>query len=341
MNNEIKLRQRFCKDCDIPVNAFDEPYFSDRLRLFDFLYDSVSKWELFTKEFKKYDSSEDYLNDYSRIKDEAIETVRSTEGFQLFSAYGVNDFSIKSKGLPSGRIYKPENNGRIYLSIDMKKANFSALHEYRDDIFGGAHTWEEFISRFTDNKHIINSKYIRQVIMGNLNPKRQTAYEKVLMDKLLTDILHAKVISKKHVAAFLADEIIFDVTDLENRHEVIADIYKISSQVPYMKTEVFSLHKIYGYGVDGYIKNNFSMSNAGCSIKVKCVDKDMMAFVARYLLKEPVTDSDRMFYYNGLPARFEQVPEIVTDMKFEVLTDENGRKYPYAILFDERGENRQ
>lgn len=313
MNNEIKLRQRFCKDCDIPVNVFDEPYFSDRLGLFDFLYDSVSKWELFTKEFKKYDSSEDYLNDYSRIKDEAIEAVRNTEGFQLFSAYGVNDFSIKNKGLPSNRIYKPENNGRIFLSIDMKKANFSALHEYRDDIFGGAHTWEEFISRFTNNKHIINSKYIRQVIMGNLNPKRQTAYEKMLMDKLLTDILHAKVISKENVAAFLADEIIFDVTNLENRREVIADIYKISGQVPYMNTEAFSLHKIYGYGVDGYIKNVCSMDNAGRSIKVKYVDKDMMAFVARYLLKEPVTDSDRTFYYNGLLAKFEQVPDIATE----------------------------
>lgn len=334
MSDVIKLRQRFCKDCDIPINIFDEPYFSDRLGLFDFLYNSVSKWNLFKSEFAKYDSAIDYFTDYSRIKDEAIESVRNTEGFQLFSAYGVNDFSIKNKGLPSGRIYNPDNNGRIFLSIDMKKANFSALHEYRSDIFGGAHTWEEFISRFTDNKHIINSKYIRQVIMGNLNPKRQTAYEKVLMDKLLTDILHAGVIGKKYVAAFLADEIIFDVTDLENRHEVIADIYKISNQVPYMNTEAFSLHKIYGYGVDGYIKNVFSMSNAGRSIKVKCVDKDMMAFVARYLLKEPVTDFDMIFYYNGLLAKFEQVPEIATDLKFDVLTDENERKYPYAILFD-------
>lgn len=137
------------------------------------------------------------------------------------------------------------------------------------------------------------------------------------MDKLLTDILHTGVINKKYVAAFLADEIIFDVTDLENRHEVIADIYKISSQVPYMKTEVFSLHRIYGHGVDGYIKNVFSMSDASRSIKVKCVDRDMMAFVARYLLKESVTDFDKMFYYNGLLVKFEQVPEIVTDLKFD------------------------
>lgn len=56
MSDMIKLRQRFCKDCDIPVNIFDEPYFSDRLKLFDFLYDSVSKWDLFKSELAKYDS---------------------------------------------------------------------------------------------------------------------------------------------------------------------------------------------------------------------------------------------------------------------------------------------
>lgn len=98
MSDMIKLRQRFCKDCDIPVNIFDEPYFSDRLKLFDFLYNSISKWDLFKSELAKYDSAMDYFADYSRIKDEAVETVRSTEGFQLFTAYGINDFSIKIKG---------------------------------------------------------------------------------------------------------------------------------------------------------------------------------------------------------------------------------------------------
>lgn len=71
MSDMIKLRQRFCKDCDIPVNIFDEPYFSDRLKLFDFLYNSVSKWDLFKSELTKYDSAMDYFADYSRIKDEA------------------------------------------------------------------------------------------------------------------------------------------------------------------------------------------------------------------------------------------------------------------------------
>ena len=46
-----------------------------------------------------------------------------------------------------------------YLSnIDMRKANFSALKDYDRSIFRNADTWEEFIGRYTENKHIINSK---------------------------------------------------------------------------------------------------------------------------------------------------------------------------------------
>ena len=39
MSDMIKLRQRFCKDCDIPVNIFDEPYFSDRLNALACVYE--------------------------------------------------------------------------------------------------------------------------------------------------------------------------------------------------------------------------------------------------------------------------------------------------------------
>ena len=56
------------------------------------------------------------------------------------------------------------------------------------DLKIGTKTWEEFISKFTENKHIINSKYIRQVILGNCNPKRHITYEKYLMNEVL-DIL--------------------------------------------------------------------------------------------------------------------------------------------------------
>ena len=49
----------------------------------------------------------------------------------------------------------------------------------------------------------------------------------------------------------------------------------------------------------------------------------LVAFAASDCKNEPVTDSDRTFYCNRLLAKFEQVPEITTDLKFDNKIDGN------------------
>ena len=33
-----KLKERFCKDCNIPLRLYKEPYFTERLQLYDSYY---------------------------------------------------------------------------------------------------------------------------------------------------------------------------------------------------------------------------------------------------------------------------------------------------------------
>jgi len=49
----VKAKERFCKDCNIPLRLFQEPYFADRLKLYDKFYGTISKWNLFVEELKK------------------------------------------------------------------------------------------------------------------------------------------------------------------------------------------------------------------------------------------------------------------------------------------------
>ena len=44
-NNTIsaKAKERFCKDCNIPIKIFNEPYFTDRLILYDKHFDALRK----------------------------------------------------------------------------------------------------------------------------------------------------------------------------------------------------------------------------------------------------------------------------------------------------------
>ena len=310
MKITTKLRERFCRDCNIPIKIFHEPYFTDRLELLDDMYGTIDKWNLFLQE-NKYNNEQDYFEEYNRVKDEAINSIKSSEAYQRFNEEDINQYNIKNTGLSNHDIFHPDNDGKIFISVDMKKANFSSLQHYDDTMFACAPTWEDFIGLFTSNKHIIQSKYIRQVILGNCNPRRHITYEKYLMDGVL-DLLADSFISKNRVVFFSNDEIVFDVTDdvfARDRAELLQWVLDKKAEIP-LKVELFVLHKI--GGIDGYYKEIYK-ENGEKEIELKCVDNYMMPFVIRKLKGEEITDSDKVFYHEGLLAQFIEMPEINLD----------------------------
>ena len=46
MEVSIRAKERFCKDCNIPIRIFQEPYFTDRLTLYNKFYGTLCfvKW---------------------------------------------------------------------------------------------------------------------------------------------------------------------------------------------------------------------------------------------------------------------------------------------------------
>lgn len=309
MEVSTRAKERFCKDCNIPIRIFQESYFTDRLTLYDKFYGIREKWDIFLNELSKYHCEQDYFEEYNRVKDAAILDIKNTEAYQKFNEEDMNKYAVTHRNLPNKDIFKPSNDGKSFISIDMRKANFSSLHHYNADIFGGADSWEGFISKYTDNQHIINSKYIRQVILGNCNPKRHITYEKYLMDGALTYLTEVFV-SMDRVVFFSNDEIVLDVSDMDrNKQERVK--FAISNGMKDMpvplKTELFMLHKI--VGTDGYYKEIID-ENGNVEIEFKCLDNFALPFVLRKFLGEDVTESDRVFYHEGLLAKFIETPQI-------------------------------
>lgn len=309
MELSAKARERFCKDCNIPIRLFQEPYFSDRLKLYDRFYKTLEKWEVFRRELGRYPCEQDYFEDYNRVKDAAISDIKNTEAYRRFNEEDMNQYSTIHQSLPNKDIFKASNDKKSFVGIDMRKANFSALHCYDPGIFGGAGSWEEFMGKYTDNRHIVSSKYIRQVILGNCNPRRHITFEKYLMDKVLIRLTEG-YISMDRVAYFSNDEIVTDVSDL-NPEERIQAAGRIGSAVKEMevplKTELFTLHKI--LGTEGYYKDILA-ENGENRIEFKGLDHYVMPFVLRRFLGEEITGHDRVFYQEGLLAKFIEVPEI-------------------------------
>ena len=310
MKISTKLKKRFCTDCNIPIHIFEEPYFTDRLKLYDGLYGTLEKWETFVKELDRYNCEQDYFEEYNRVKDDAINFIKSTAAYKRFNEEDMNQYAVKYD-LPGKDIYHTYNDGRTFISIDMCRANFSSLRRYDTSIFDGAHYWETFIGKFTDNEHIKNSKYIRQVILGNCNPKRHITYEKYIMSLILDDLLRWNDTLENKIVFFSNDEIIFDVTNVEDddRDILYFSIALITSNLkfPPLKVEVFNLHRI--NGIDGYLKEVIT-PNCTSYYKPKCVNNCMMPFILRKLNNEKVIDSDKVFYHEGLLAQFVEVPHI-------------------------------
>jgi hypothetical protein len=77
MEISVRAKERFCKDCNIPLRLFHEPYFMDRLKLYDRFYGTLEKWNLFVEELQKYHCEQDYFEEYNRVKDDAINCIKN------------------------------------------------------------------------------------------------------------------------------------------------------------------------------------------------------------------------------------------------------------------------
>lgn len=305
-----KLKERFCKDCNIPIRIFREPYFKDRILLYDSQYHTIEKWKTFIKELEKYVNEQEYFEDYNRIKDTAINDIKKSDGYNRFINHDMNEFRIKHNDLPSKDVYKPSNVGGRFISIDMKQANFNALKYYSEDIFNNAKTWEGFISKYTDNKHIINSKYIRQVILGNCCARRQVTYEKYLMSQVLIYLLDHNIIIKDDVEVFSNDEIVIGVRD--NSGKLHNDLSMVIRQFNFPLTIVeYILCDI--SGTAGYCQERI-LESGGVDIILKCANTYNLPYILRYLNKQEVTENDKVFMQEGKLAKFIETPVVEVNL---------------------------
>lgn len=302
------LKERFTKDCKIPIKLYIEPYFTERINLLDKFYDTKSKWQAFVEMIEKFPNGEEYFTIFNSTKDAVIDFIKSRPAYIAFNQQDMNQFAVKNKNFPTKDIYKPTNIGRSFISIDMKKANFSSLRYYDASIFDNADTWEDFISKFTDNEFIINSKSIREVIMGNCNSGRVTTYEKFITDQLLTLIIEAGI-KPNNIVFFSNDEIVVDVTDLDitTTTATYDNIIKICDKfdVPF-RAEIFRLLAVTKNDkVVGYIKHMLDGS-----YDFKCFNNQDLLFTLRLLSGEDIKDLDLVFENDKCLATYMTKPEI-------------------------------
>lgn len=302
--DSIKLKERFCRDCCLPVGVYANPYFYERIQIIDRLFCCVESFDIFCSGLEQYEDEGRYFAAYNAVKDKIISYIKSKKSFDQFVCESFKtDTTYKSRNL-----YSSDNDGKTFISIDMKKANFSAMHHFFPEIFDGCETWEQFASMFTDNKHIVFSKYIRQVILEACDPKKQAECEKYIMNMLLNDILESLPDSKIEVFSLTEDEIILDVEKCSGfclgqlKDVISSNRNRIGNLV---RVEMFDLWKLDKYG--GWVKNNYSFNafpDYGDNIEFKGIKTETFHMAVKEYYDEPITENDLVFCHNGKLAKF-------------------------------------
>ena len=242
---EIKqLRGRFVSDYNLPIQVLHSPYFEDRLELMERDYSAKTKYDnLLTLIKERFDNNPNkFLEEYHKVRDNIITTVLNSEAYKDFIS---NDkYLIKNliTICPSKNLYTNEQDDGLFLSFDMKKANFQTLRYANPAIVCDADTYEDFIGKFTDLDYVKESKYTRQVIFGKLNPKRTMTLEQSITNKFAKEYKQRVGIYGFIPFSLKTDEIIFKFDGTEEEFEKL----KLEPTIEYdgitYKVSKFKLH---------------------------------------------------------------------------------------------------
>lgn len=305
------VKSMFVKDYDIPIVLFKEPFFSDRIELYNSKFNTVQKWNNYVKAASVYETIDEYRSEYLRVTRAAVKQIHVSSGYKAFvkaKNLGVPD---KFANMPRTDIFTKANIGSSFVEIGVRRSNFSSLQTFDSKIFGTSKTWEEFISNFTENQNIINSKDVRRNVLNECNPRQQVIYTRYLLSGILNQLSENGVDLSNVI---FGNSIIFDVTSfsIENKYKDWSEFFNILSKTisacgfP-VQLDAYSLFGVKKNDeIIGYIKQYADQS----IMEFKNLDHITLPLVLRTLKQEMIRASDLIFEYNGELATYVKAPKI-------------------------------
>lgn len=229
----MKNKKDFIKLFDLNIPHFDH---------FDYYIDQLSKTDRF-KDIKYYlelfeeaDSSIDDFYAYKMSKSsDIIEFIKSTNTYTEMTL----DKNLTS--FPTNKSLQYEED-RIYLSVDLRSANWYSLKLYDQQNELG-HSYEEFLEKFDLPKVFTHSKYLRQFIFGNVNPKKQQIIQRNIMQK---DVIR-KFDSEFEIEGVKNDEVVFILNDFKDSDKIINNIDHERFKIRIFKIERVEDFRIFNY----------------------------------------------------------------------------------------------
>lgn len=292
MNMSHSLRKRFVKDYRLPITLLRDPYFEYFIDLYTHV-NAREKYDEFVDLVERLGGEEQFFAESKRIIQEMIERVKSTMAYEDFSNFNMEVYKTHNSFGKSSPIFHAENDGRWFTSIDLVKANWQSLSYYDSMLVSGKDSYEEWASMFTDEPYYLESKQIRQVVFGNLNPKRQQKLQRFIID-YVWDCL--RTYADAEIIGATSDELIITHSSEPTEKE----LSKIKRNLPIEADLHFDTYRLVRVGDNPFYKREYLDG----SFDLKGVPAHYYAEVLQHVLGNEPTEMDRTSFFEGRVVRF-------------------------------------
>jgi hypothetical protein len=175
-----------------------------------------------------------------------------------------------------------------YLSIDIKSANWIALKKYDPPHINElGNDYSEFLKKFDIPDVFIKSKYLRQYIFGNTNPKKSIKVQRNIIQE---DIIRPYQ-DFLDIEGVRNDEVIFKFNDFSEIQDICNNINSERFNV-----KIFKIKRVEDFRIDTiFDKNGNVLSN-----ELSGVHGDLFYLkLKQYITKENIDIRDLYFRSNG------------------------------------------
>lgn len=299
---DLSTRRQFVRDFKLPIQIVEDGYFEYFLDLYQEHYGARDKYNLLIETIESFGSLEDFIEESKRIRKEAVDFIKSQPAYSDFESDKLTEYRSDFKQRIN--LYNHTNSDKEFVSIDMIKGNIQSLNYFDKNILQ-ANTYEEFMSKFTKHEYFVKSKQIRQVIFGNVSPKKQQNIQKFIMNLVKSKLIE-QGLKEEDIFAASSDELVID----GRFANLCKEIMKSEDMTSFdFHLDVFKLEEIKA-DLPVFIKR-FKNKNG---VEIKMGNGKYMAEVVKYIKQEPLTDYDLYFFDEGRIAKYLE-PIILTGEK--------------------------
>jgi hypothetical protein len=297
MNLPDNLKKRFCKDFKIPINIYEEPYFTYFKELYEPTFKINEKLNWLEEVIKATTNIDDVFLLSEKISKNIKQVILNSKAYNDFNSVDVNKEFPLEEQVQNRSIYVEPNIGKTLISIDLEKANFNSfgLFNLKEELM--VETYDDLMRKETHFNYYLNSKVIRQVIFGDLNPNRQHRIQKYIINQICMKLKKEGCI----LTSANSDEIIVENNiSINEINEILKDV---DNRFKFFRVELFKFERVVD-GYDFFIKETITKTNK--KIEFKNVPSHFFAQVYKQHFGLDLTAYDMLFYHDGFLAEFKE-----------------------------------